>query len=707
MTTWFTELCSTAFMPHGQCYLWDPGLVWLHAMSDALIALAYFSIPLTLLFIVRQRRDLPFPKIFLMFGAFIVACGTTHLIDVVTVWHPIYWVSGFVKSGTAAISLLTAVALVRSVPAALELPSLDELRRHNTSLEERVAARTADLVAANARLQQEVAQREAAEAEVRRLNATLEDRVAELQALFDALPVGVGISRDNACRSIRTNRTFSAMLGLAPEANASLSAPATEAPTTFHILHGGRRLAPTELPMQRALSENRAVLGFEETIVRADGVQTDVLVNALPLHDDRGRASGVVATFQDISALKRAERERLDFERRLLETQKLESIGVLAGGIAHDFNNLLTAMLGNASLVRLNLPETAVAMRRQLGEVESAAQRAAELCKQLLAYAGQGRYVVQPLDLNRLIEEQTVLLRSSVGKMVTFDIALAPQLRLVRGDHRQLRQVVVSIVTNAAEAIGERPGRVTLRTHLVRLGPADLAGLVPPHDLAPGWCVSLDVSDDGCGMPPETLARIFEPFFTTKFIGRGLGLAAVLGIVRGHKGGLHVASAPGRGTTLRVFLPALDETAPTGETVAPGLPAVAAGPSGGRGTILVADDEAYVRELAHTALAGAGFDVVPAHDGAEAVDLVKATPARFTAIVLDLRMPKIDGENALFAIRLVAPKVPVVLISGFDEHFVHRRFTDRGLAGFVPKPFTAEALVHQVEAAIAKAREAG
>ena len=680
---------------------------------------------------------------------------------------------------------------------------------------------TADLTAVNDQLRREIAQREQAEAEVRRLNLALEHRVAELQALFDALPVGVGISRDAECREIRTNRAFAAILGIAPEANASLTAPQGEAPT-FKIFREGKQLGRDALPMQRAVRENQAILDFEETIQRADGQRVDVVVNALPIRDEQGRAAGVVATFQDITARKaaeqelrlvieaapdailkidaggrirlansqavalfgyareallgqsiellmperfraehlpqvadflatpsprsigverelfarrrdgsevpvevrlnpirtpdgdmvlaaiidvtgrrRAEQERLEFERRLAETQKLESVGVLAGGIAHDFNNLLTGILGNAMLVREQLGTEHPQMRRQLGEVEAAAQRAAGLCKQILAYAGQTQFVVQPLDLNRLIAAQEPLLKVSIGKMAVLELELDAPLRLIRGDDTQLRQVLMNLIINASEAIGDRPGKVAVRTRLLRLREEDLKQLTAGNGITPGWFVSLEVSDDGCGMTPEVMARIFEPFYTTKFIGRGLGLSALLGIMRGHKGGIRVTSTPQHGTRFQLLFPALeDSTAPFPPDSRAPMPTGMRG----RGTVLVVDDEEYVRDFARDALVGAGFDVVMAADGEEAVALVKATPARFAAVVLDLRMPRMDGENALLAIRLLTPRLPVVLASGFDETFIHKRFLDRGLAGFIAKPFAPKALVDQVDDAIRKAR---
>jgi signal transduction histidine kinase/ActR/RegA family two-component response regulator len=698
MKNWLSELCGGAFMSHGQCYLWDPSLVTLHAVADSVIALAYFSIPLVLLVFVRRSRDVPFPSIFLMFGAFIVACGTTHLLEVWTIWHPHYWLSGGAKALTAIISLGTAFGLVQIVPAALALPSPAALRKLNEELEDRVAARTVDLTAVNAQLRREATQRELAEAEVRRLNTALEQRVAELQTLFDLMPVGVGIATDATCATIKTNPAFATILGLPDHANASLSAPPDQAPQNFRIFKDGRELAPAELPMQRAVAENIAIHDFEESIIRNDGTTTDLLVRAVPIRDESGRPSGCVAAFQDITAHKQSAQDRLEFERRLREAQKLESIGVLAGGIAHDFNNLLTGILGYTSLVRLNLPPTETQAQRMLASAETSARRAAELCKQLLAYAGKGSYLLRSLALNEVVEKSLTLLRLPLGAATTLRLDLAETLPPCRADAAQLRQVLISLVTNSAEAIGDIAGTVIIRSRSVRIGADDLPHLVAGHHLKTGECLCLEVSDDGSGMAPATLARIFEPFFTTRFIGRGLGLPAVLGVVHGHGGGIRVTSELGRGTTVHLYFPAEIHQ---GNLASVGNSATSAPSVRRKGhAILVVDDEPTVRKFAAEILTGAGYKVVTAQDGQEALELVRAHTVTFDAVLLDLTMPRLDGENTLLAIRMIDPGLPVVLMSGHSERLVAERFVGRGIADFLAKPFSAEDLAASIRTAI-------
>jgi signal transduction histidine kinase/ActR/RegA family two-component response regulator len=686
--SWLEELCSSSFMPHGQCYLWDANLLRLHGISDALIALAYFSIPLTLLYFVRKRRDLPYPALFLLFGAFIVACGTTHVMEVITIWKPVYWASGTIKALTAAISLVTAVGLIRIIPQALALPSATDLRTLNAALEEKVRARTADLSQANAELRREVAQRVEAEQEIHRLNSSLQHRLDEMNTLVDLLPVGVAIATDATGRDIRANRAFARMLNLPPDANVSLVPPEGQAVPNFKILRDGRALRTEELPIHRALRESHTTEAFEETIERSDGSRLTVLANAVPLLDETGRPRGCVATYQDITALVEMEERRREMDRKMQDTQKLESLGVLAGGIAHDFNNLLTGILGNASLARMELPSHS-SMRPFLQQIEQAAHRAADLCQQMLAYSGKGRFVVQQLDLNDLIRHTTHLLTISISKKCVLHFNLAPTLPAVTADATQLRQIIMNLVINASEAIGERDGVIAISSGVTRVDQTYLETLVHPGDLGPGDYVFLEITDNGSGMDAATLQKIFDPFFTTKFTGRGLGLAAVLGIVRGHQGALKVYSEVGRGSTFKLFLPC---AAGTSEAVPDAPPADTAWR--GRGHVLIIDDEEPVRTIAARMLATLGFTTEAAADGREGVQKYRASPYRYRLVLLDLTMPHMDGEATFRQLRQINPGVKVLLMSGYSEQEAVGPFTGKGLAGFVQKPFEVERIIH-------------
>ena len=389
----------------------------------------------------------------------------------------------------------------------------------------------------------------------------------------------------------------------------------------------------------------------------------------------------VHAFLRDISERRRAIEERRAIEAKLQDTQKLESLGVLAGGIAHDFNNLLTGVLGNASLAAAEIPRDSPA-HDFLAQIEKAAARAADLCKQMLAYSGKGRFEVRSIGLNELIRETTALLSLSISKRATLDFHLAASLPPVLADATQLRQIVMNLVINASEAIGDHDGIIAISTGTRRVDAGTLAGAHASPDAREGSHVWFEVSDTGCGMSSEVLARIFDPFFTTKFTGRGLGLAAVLGIVRGHRGALTVTSQPGKGTVFQVFLPVSEQFAGLTEGKAP-----AADTWRGSGTVLVVDDEETVRKIASRMLQHLGFQVSVAVDGREAVTMFP-TLTDLRLVFLDLTMPHMDGPETLRELRRLQPDVRILIMSGFNEEDAADRFANERLVEFIQKPFT-------------------
>ena len=367
-------------------------------------------------------------------------------------------------------------------------------------------------------------------------------------------------------------------------------------------------------------------------------------------------------------------------EAKLQETQKLESLGVLAGGIAHDFNNLLTGVLGNASLAAAEIPPGSPA-HGFLAQIEKAATRAADLCRQMLAYSGKGRFDVKSLDLNALIRETMNLLGISISKRARLECHFASSLPSVLADATQLRQIVMNLVINASEAIGECDGIVRVSTSTATLSAADLLAANASPDATEGNHVCFEVSDTGCGMEPDVLKRIFDPFFTTKFTGRGLGLAAVLGIVRGHRGALTVTSNPGVGTCFRVLLPVSSELAESASDLVPPTEAWT-----GSGMVLVVDDEDTVRSVATRLLEFLGFQTVTATNGREAVDLFPTLGAlRF--VFLDLTMPHMDGQQTLRELRKLQPDLRVLIMSGFSTQDVAERFAKDPFVDFIQKPF--------------------
>ncbi len=407
------------------------------------------------------------------------------------------------------------------------------------------------------------------------------------------------------------------------------------------------------------------------------------------LHDAPQRSVSILSLVQDVTdrivgeqSGRKVAAERQALERKLQEAQKLESLGVLAGGIAHDFNNLLTGVLGNASLARMDLPPESP-VQPLLEQIEAAALRAADLCKQMLAYSGKGRFVVQRLDLNAVIEDTTRLLQVSISKRAVLKFSLADGLPTVLGDATQLRQVVMNLVINASEAIGEKSGFISITTGLTRADRAYLAGTFYAPNLPEGDYLYLEIADNGGGMPPDVQARIFDPFFTTKFTGRGLGLAAVLGIIRGHKGALKVFSEASWGTTFKILLPCAEGQAEFLRVEKP-----ASADWRGAGLALVVDDEETVRVTTARMLEACGFSTRLADNGRTGVEEFSATPDVIKLVVLDLTMPHMDGAEAFHKIIALRPDACVLLMSGFNEQEAIARFTGKGLAGFIQKPFT-------------------
>jgi PAS domain S-box-containing protein len=392
----------------------------------------------------------------------------------------------------------------------------------------------------------------------------------------------------------------------------------------------------------------------------------------------------------DVTDRKRAEEDLRLKEEQLRQAQKMESIGVLAGGIAHDFNNLLTGVLGNASLILENMPSWDLNRPLIDGLMESA-NRAADLTRQLLAYAGKGRFFVQKVSVSRSVREMLDLLRAAVPSSIQIHLDLDDGITAVEGDAGQIEQIVMNLVLNASEAIGDRSGSIEIKTHLRGVDETMIsqAGLEVP----PGTYACLEVRDTGPGMDEATMARIFEPFFTTKFAGRGLGLAAVHGIVRAHRGAIHAYSKPSRGAIFTVLLPvSAGKVSPRAE-----MPAVAEDLRG-HGTILVVDDENVMRTVAKTTLERFGYDVLLAQNGVEALDVFRQAADRIALVLLDLTMPLMGGEETFEKLRAMRPDLPVLMSSGYNQVEVIQRFKGQGPAGFVGKPYTAAELAAKVKA---------
>ncbi len=406
----------------------------------------------------------------------------------------------------------------------------------------------------------------------------------------------------------------------------------------------------------------------------------------------RGHRDEGIGIGYDLTERKRTEEEKLALERQVQHAHKLESLGLLAGGIAHDFNNLLMTILGNAELALGELSPHAPAVD-SIQAIEDASKRAAELAREMLAYSGRGSFVVEPIDLGKLVEEIAHLLEVSLSKKVELKYILADNLPAIDGDATQVRQIIMNLLTNAAEAIGDKSGVIAMSTGVTACGRACLEEAVetkldagrdePFHE---GDYVYVEVADTGCGMDKATIERMFDPFYTTKFAGRGLGLSATLGIVRGHQGTIKIDSELGKGTTLKVLFPAKALPA-AGSLESRRDEGVAKGRQG-EGTILVVDDEEKICVVAKKMLGRMGFDALTASDGCEGVEVFREHADEIVCVLLDLTMPNMDGEETLHELRRIRPDVKVLLCSGYNV----QRVTQQERVGFIQKPYRMAAL---------------
>jgi signal transduction histidine kinase len=393
---------------------------------------------------------------------------------------------------------------------------------------------------------------------------------------------------------------------------------------------------------------------------------------------------------EDISERRKMEEARERLAKRLQQAQKHEGLGVLAGGIAHDFNNLLMGILGNADLTLLDLPPNSP-QRKYLTTIKTITERLSEIVKQILDYSGKGGSVAEPLNLSEMVTEMVSLLEVSFSKKIMFKFDQAPDLPTIKADSTKLRQVVLSLITNATEAIGDKSGLVSIRTGVMKVDQEYLSQLKWHQEIPEGLYAYLEVSDTGCGMSEEVQEKIFEPFFTTKFTGRGMGLSAVMGIVYSHKGAIQVHSQPGKGATFRILFPGAAHVVP----VATKQPVAEPIRYDKGQTILVVDDEESVRTATAMLLMKGGLSVLTAEDGEKALKLLSKHSQDIDVVLLDLSMPKMDGIETFNKIREIYAHLPVILSSGYNEQEATQSFAGKGLSGFIQKPYNIEALFNK------------
>ena len=400
--------------------------------------------------------------------------------------------------------------------------------------------------------------------------------------------------------------------------------------------------------------------------------------------------SRCIVIFSDVTESAVAAEEKQHLVEQLQLAQKFESLGTLAGGVAHDFNNILMSIMGYAEISLTEIPKSG-RLYENICMIQTAAQRAAELTRQMLDFTGKNVFRIEPMDLSLLVKEMANLLSVTISKKITVCYDLKEGITAV-GDPLQLRQIVMNLIMNASEAIGDNNGQITIRTGMLdrnsnSMKSTAVSNLDPDNE----FYAFLEVTDTGCGIPPETLEKIFDPFFTTKFTGRGLGLAATMGIIKSHRGAISVTSTPGRGSSFVIILPASEELlndAVDKETVIPELKL--------KGKILLADDEETILSLTEMMLEPYNIEIICAGDGARAVEIFENQKQEIALVILDMVMPKLSGEETFNKIKAISPEIPVIIASGHSRNETLQRFTGASFDGFLQKPFRIQDLIKEI-----------
>ena len=573
--------------------------------------------------------------------------------EVVAIYHT--WLPAAVGAGGSLMGLLVGVAVFMVLEG---------------------RSRTKRLLETNIQLREEMALRDRAEKEKKETEIELVDTM-------NSLPVHVWSSRIDSRGEWNIER-MSTVLARISDRPVDYFDGSVE--NFLSVVHPADRDL-VESATIRLIKGESSEVDTEYRIVRPDGTIRFMLERVRASRLSGGlRIAGVGS---DLTDLKQSEEERRRLESRFQQAQKLESLGVLAGGIAHDFNNLLVAMLGHARLASQDLP-TDSPIQGNVASIEKAARQAAELCEQMLAYAGKAPFDIDVVALEEIVEEMGNLLRASIPASSSIHFDFDPGVPCVNGDASQLRQIVLNLITNASEAIGDSGGDISLSVRAVECDSADFAQMDYSEGLHPGHFVALSVADTGCGMSEEVGKKIFEPFYTTKFAGRGLGLAAVLGIVRGHEGGIRIESETGEGTLITIVFPAATRVS---RPLRRSDPEASLLMSRNEGKVLLVEDEESARELARIVLERSGFEVAEARDGSEAVEIFNQGPDKINWVLLDLTMPNLDGLETFRCLQQIRPDVRVILCSGHPELEAMSRFADLGLFGFLQKPYEPEELL--------------
>jgi PAS domain S-box-containing protein len=640
--------------PHGFCLLWQPGLIWTYAISDVMIGIAYFTIPLAIFYFAKHRHDLIFRPVLWLFAAFILLCGVTHWLDVVTLWAPAYGLEGIAKATTAAVSVVTAIALWRLMPKALALPSAAQLQAANAALRENEARYRAGFKNSPAPLH----------------TMNENGRITAISTSWLSL---LGYSRDEVVgRSINT-----------------LLAP------------GSPVWSENDFANLIAEGEARDV---DRRFIRKDGEVIDTLVSARV--ERRDELTWIVCAITDITARRRAEKALRATEEHLHQMQKIDALGQLTGGIAHDINNMLQGVSGS-----LELMERRIAQGRgnEVGRYADAArqslERAASLTNRMLAFARRQTLQPKPVDPDALVNGMAELISRSLGPSVELELRLHDGVWKVLCDANQLENALLNLAINARDAMPEG-GAFTIATADRPLTSADLAD---QPEAQPGAYIEISATDTGCGMTADVLSRVFEPFFTTKPIGQGtgLGLSQLQGFVRQSGGVVRVESTPGVGTTIRMFLPRHDEADGEGDCLAADAEAAPVGPLGREAVgakILVVEDESALRAQIVDALTDLNYEVREAEDGVSGLQIIR-TLGPIHLIITDVGLPGMNGRQFADAAREIRPNAPVLFITGYAGMAFEKMTLPNGME-VMSKPFDLSTLAARVNAMLDRERAA-
>ena len=678
---------TEGFMPHGYCLMWRPAIFWLNLISDAVIATSYYSIPFVLLYFVMRRRDLVFRWMFVMFGIFILGCGTTHVMGIWTLWNPDYAVDGLVKALTALVSIATAIMLWPLIPQALALPSPGQLaranrelnreigerrqaesavRQLNDELERRVQARTAEFETTNERLREEVRERSQAE---ERLAASEQRYRQVIELIREALRIHCD------GRLVFANSAAAQMFG-ADGAAQLVGRPVMDiidprdrdrASERTKILVDARRQVPlTEMRLQRI-----------------DGSPLVTEIQAVPF-DHEGRPA-VLAVARDITT-------RKDIEEQLRQSQKMEAIGQLTGGLAHDFNNLMMVVIGN--LDRLDSMLVGNQQAREMAHSAlSAALRGSELTRKLLAFARKQSLQSAVVDLDELVAGMTSLLDRTLGEKIQVEVKSGRDLWSIETDPAQVESALANLAINARDAMPDG-GRLTIETANTSL---EATYSAENPDAAPGDYVMLAVTDTGTGIAPENLGRVLEPFFTTKGPGRGsgLGLSMVYGFMKQSGGHMKIYSEVGHGTVVRLYFPRAGAEASA--SAAPEAPAPQETAAAHGELILVVEDHADVRRTAVAQLRDLGYRTLEAVNAREALERLNGAPD-IALIFTDIVMPGgMTGWELGTTVKNLRPELPILYTSGFSESSVQDDRAHVASRHFLPKPYRKRDLAKKLQ----------